>query len=306
VSVIVPVYNRRHLVTGTLESILAQTVDDFEIIVVDDGSTDGTAASVAALAARDSRIRYVFQENAGPGAARNRGIREARGCWVAFLDSDDLWVADKLANFKALIDDTPTLDFVHTNWERLYPDGTRSRPRDINNFEALSSKDYLLKHFCLKTSTVLIRRDLLDRIGGYFYTDFSLYEDYHLFWRAVIQAKAIGYIRSCDTTAIQSSRSLVRNITPETNAAAKIFAMDRLCRWLSERQLPPEHHVVFENRIYLEFRNLFGLLLRQHNLRGVMAEFRKCAGVLSLRRAVRALASSFLDRCRNALEGKHG
>ena len=95
VSVIIPAYNRADLIEETLDSVFAQTYRDYEIIVVDDGSTDDTRAVLAPLAAA-GKLRYTYQENAGLPAARNTGIRMAAGQYVAFLDSDDLFTPDKL------------------------------------------------------------------------------------------------------------------------------------------------------------------------------------------------------------------
>ena len=98
VSVVVPAYNREGTLPRTLDSVLAQTFEDFEVLVVDDGSADGTAAVAEAYAGRDDRVRLLRQpKNAGVSAARNRGLREARGEFVAFLDSDDEWLPEKLA-----------------------------------------------------------------------------------------------------------------------------------------------------------------------------------------------------------------
>ena len=95
VSVVITTYNYERFVAAAIESVLRQTVRPDEIVVVDDGSTDATAAVVARYAARG--VRYIRQANAGPGAARNRGIRETRGDLIAFLDADDRWLPDKLA-----------------------------------------------------------------------------------------------------------------------------------------------------------------------------------------------------------------
>jgi glycosyltransferase involved in cell wall biosynthesis len=101
VSVVIPTYNRADKVCKTVESALAQTFCDLEVIVVDDGSADDTGKILADV--YGSRIRYYFQPNQGASVARNRGIAEARGEWIAFLDSDDLWNKDKLEwQFKAL------------------------------------------------------------------------------------------------------------------------------------------------------------------------------------------------------------
>ena len=100
-SVVIPAYNRARFLPECLDSVLAQTFTDWECIVVDDGSTDGTRELVADYIRRDSRFRYLWQENAGASAARNAGIERARGEWIAFLDSDDRYYPDALAHFHA-------------------------------------------------------------------------------------------------------------------------------------------------------------------------------------------------------------
>lgn len=100
VSVVIPTYNRLRKVTAALESVLAQSYSSFEVIIVDDGSEDGTRQHIGRLISSQSggasTVRYIFQSNQGSSAARNRGIAEARGEWIAFLDSDDTWLPGKL------------------------------------------------------------------------------------------------------------------------------------------------------------------------------------------------------------------
>ena len=103
-SVVIPTYNRSHYVVEAVESALAQTTGDLEVIVVDDGSQDGT---VDALSPYMDRIRYLFQENRGMAAARNRGIDEARGEFVGLLDSDDRWEPELLADVREIFDNHP-------------------------------------------------------------------------------------------------------------------------------------------------------------------------------------------------------
>src|SRR5262245_47210353 len=99
-SVVIPAHNRLHLLPRTLDSVWAQTFSDFEVVVVNDGSTDGTGEW---LAAQGERMRAITQANCGPGAARNLGTKEARGEYIAFIDSDDVWPSWTLATFAGLI-----------------------------------------------------------------------------------------------------------------------------------------------------------------------------------------------------------
>ena len=108
-SVVIPVYNRPNLVRATLRSVFQQEYDNYEIIVVDDGSTDET---ISVLNALGDRIRLLQQQNRGPGAARNRGIRASRGDYVAFLDSDDLWFPWTLNVYESIIEDYDHPAFV--------------------------------------------------------------------------------------------------------------------------------------------------------------------------------------------------
>ena len=91
VSVVIATYNRAQFLPETIDSVLHQRFQDFELIVVDDGSTDGTREVLGAYGAR---LRYIYQENCGPSAARNLGVRNARGAWIAIQDSDDLALAE--------------------------------------------------------------------------------------------------------------------------------------------------------------------------------------------------------------------
>jgi glycosyltransferase involved in cell wall biosynthesis len=132
VSIIIPTYNRASYLPGALESVLEQTFRDYEVLVVDDGSSDKTAEMVAGYAARDTRIRYVGNDPPhGPGAARNTGARLARGEWIAFLDSDDRWRNAKLACFAAAARQGAVL--VASNYEML--DGS-NQPLTMRGFIA--------------------------------------------------------------------------------------------------------------------------------------------------------------------------
>ncbi len=157
VSCIVPVFNGERYLAEALDSILAQTWRPLEVIVVDDGSTDGSAAVVAKYGAQ---VSYVYQANAGPAAARNRGLDAARGEFIAFLDADDLWHKEKLARQMARFEARPELDLCNAHMENFWtPDMKREndRPSDIG----------LAKPQPGVTQAIVARRALFDRIGPF-------------------------------------------------------------------------------------------------------------------------------------------
>ncbi|MBN1507463.1 MAG: glycosyltransferase family 2 protein [Sedimentisphaerales bacterium] len=121
VSVIIPTYNRREMVTRAIDSVTAQTQTDLEVIVVDDGSTDDTAEVVRGMS--DKRIRYVFRSNGGPAGARNLGLARAKGQYVAFLDSDDFWPPRYLEMMLLHLDAQPAFGGAYSAITLVRPDG---------------------------------------------------------------------------------------------------------------------------------------------------------------------------------------
>lgn len=132
VSAIVPTYNRARQLPRAIDSALAQTHPDIEMLVVDDGSTDGTPEMLRARYGGDTRVRVFRQENRGVSAARNRGIAEARGDFVAFLDSDDVWKPWKISLQLACLDRLPQCGMVFTEIEAIAPDGRIDSPRYLH------------------------------------------------------------------------------------------------------------------------------------------------------------------------------
>ena len=181
VSVIIPTYNRRDLVREAIASVLAQTYQDFELIVVDDGSEDDTAEVVHEFAQECSRIRYIFQQNRGVSAARNRGVALGSGELLAFLDSDDLWQPRKLETQVAFFTSHPEVQICQTEeiWLR---NGVRVNP---HNKHCKTGGDIFARslELCLVSpSAAMLRRKLFERMGGF---DESLpaCEDYDLWLR---------------------------------------------------------------------------------------------------------------------------
>jgi glycosyltransferase involved in cell wall biosynthesis len=189
--VIVPVYNRAAFVAEALESALAQECPGgMEIVVVDDGSTDHTPAVLAGLAAQHPELRVLRQANAGPAHARNHALREARGEFLALLDSDDVWLPGKLASQVALLDAHPDAAFAHSDVDEFWEDGEGewTRRPEIVSGHVLR---ILLKRNLIHTMTVMLRRSVIDEVGG-FDPEFPPCEDWDLWLRIVDRHPIVG------------------------------------------------------------------------------------------------------------------
>ena len=159
VSVIIPTYNRAHLIGRAIQSVLNQTYQDFEVIVVDDGSIDNTEKIVKSF--NDPRIRYIRHEkNKGAAAARNTGIRAARGKYIAFQDSDDEWLSEKLEKQMKIFENAPAnLGVVYTGFWRIEHDKKKYIPFSwVVQKEGNIHKE-LLKGSFIDLPTVLIRKE---------------------------------------------------------------------------------------------------------------------------------------------------
>ncbi len=126
-TVIIPTYNRAHSIVEAVESVLQQTFDDLELIVVDDGSTDGTRDILLPIANSDKRFRYVYQTNAERSAARNHGIRLAKGTFICFLDSDDIYLSDHLSELHNTISEHGFSEALYVGKSLTDRNGTLSR-----------------------------------------------------------------------------------------------------------------------------------------------------------------------------------
>lgn len=178
VSVIIPTYNRAGLVTEAVASVAAQTFQDFEILVVDDGSTDATSKVLAPL----KGVRVLHHGcRRGVAAARNLGAAEARGEWLAFLDSDDLWLPEKLARQMAFLEERPGLLLCQTD-ETWVRHGVRvNKPA---SHRKVAGRIFLpsLKRCMVSPSAVVLHRQLFADHGG-FDKDLPAAEDYDLWLR---------------------------------------------------------------------------------------------------------------------------
>jgi glycosyltransferase involved in cell wall biosynthesis len=169
VSVVIPAYNRADLIGETLDSVLAQTFRDFEIVVVDDGSTDGTPAVLARYT--DHNVRVIRQENQGEGAARNTGIGAARGDYIALVDSDDLWVPVKLERQMTVLNQRPNLMWVYSD-AFVFDSNTGKRLFSFSErgcqYAGDVARELLLRDF-IASPTPVIHRSVFQELGMFNY-----------------------------------------------------------------------------------------------------------------------------------------
>lgn len=225
ISIIIPTYNRVDLILKTLQSVFAQTYDDYEVIVVDDGSEDDTPELL-----RGQKIRYVRHEaNKGAAAARNTGADIARGHYLAFLDSDDVWLFNKL--------EKQISDIQHT---RALVVGTQSLKLDEENKTCLSqfhperlgtNSEQLLQNLQVNTSSLLIEKNLFMKVNG-FDTQLKVYEDWDLLIRLAEhtdyffitqEVLVISHTHSLNTSKLTGSEKKLENAIIFLNKHTRIF-----------------------------------------------------------------------------------
>lgn len=218
VTVVIPTYNRADFLPDAIDSALAQTHREIEVIVVDDGSTDGTEELMARRYSSNPLVRYFRQRNSGVATARNRGITEGRGELIAFLDSDDLWFPEKLRIQIAILSQLPEAGMLWTDMQAISPEGRMIHERHLRRMYGayrffptmrdLFSEEHSLdkfpdlakllpadtKVYCgnifsqmvlgnlAHTSTAVIRRSRID-VAGLFREDFRVGEDHDFFLR---------------------------------------------------------------------------------------------------------------------------
>jgi glycosyltransferase involved in cell wall biosynthesis len=192
VSVVIPAFNAESQIADTLESVHAQTFQDFEVIVVDDGSTDATVEVVRRFGARMD-VKVLQQQNSGPAAARNRAIRQAQGQYCAFVDSDDLMLPERLASQVAVLESNPNLGLVHTDLMTFDDKGIIHRTRRAFSDPAGGMVlDRLLVDNFITTSTVMAPTDRLKE-AGLFGEHRRVSEDFEL-WLRIAARWPIAYL----------------------------------------------------------------------------------------------------------------
>jgi teichuronic acid biosynthesis glycosyltransferase TuaG len=191
VSIIMPAYNASRFIAESIDSVLAQTYIHWELVIVDDGSTDNTAEIIKSYCHQDSRVRYLYQENARQSRARNNGILHSAGEYIAFLDADDLWLPHKLAvQLQVLLSKEIDLTFSDAYIFEKYFDET-STMLVLNSgkgiYKGVDALPIFLKQNQVPILTVLVKREALTRVNNFSENkEFINVEDYHLWLKMLL------------------------------------------------------------------------------------------------------------------------
>lgn len=166
ISVIMPAYNASKTITASVESLKSQTLQNWELIIVDDGSSDDTAKIVLSLSKQDPRIRVVQGPNSGPSIARNHGIELARADLFAFLDADDFWAPERLLGMLSLFDRDPSLGVAYSRTRFI--DAKTLKPGTLTpHIPQLNAADIMAENAVCSTSNIVCRKSVFMAIGGF-------------------------------------------------------------------------------------------------------------------------------------------
>ena len=271
VSIVIAAYNAAETLSETLASIEAQTFADFEIIVVDDGSSDATPLLLEGHAGTSQRLRWVRQENAGVAAARQHAISIARGELIAFNDADDLWLPDKLSRQIALLDGDTEVGFVYTNARDFFPD--RDAPHTLFDQKAPARGDVLGALFrgnFVMTPTVVVKKSALQAVGGFDRT-FQVNEDFDLWMRLAAHCR-FDYV---DDVLVRR-RILESGLTRSFPMQCYQQDLRIIDDWVARRpDLFPAESTVVRKRRGLIYSRIGYHLLEERDFKGARSAYQK-------------------------------
>jgi len=222
VSVIIPTYNREKTILRALQSVLDQTYTNIEVLVIDDGSTDGTADIVNGVS--DERIKYiVLEKNGGPSNARNVGVQMAEGEWIAFQDSDDCWHKDKLEKQMAYAAEHPEYTLVYCMYNAIIYNGKRILVPDKPWPDKMEGNMLrtLLERNVIGAPTVMVKREAFLKVGG-FDTSYKALEDWEFVLRFA-KGYEIGFVKEVLIDCYVSNSGVSSNVGAFYEARCKML-----------------------------------------------------------------------------------
>lgn len=261
VSVIIPTYNSERYIDAAIKSVLSQTHAPAEIIVVDDGSTDGTAV---ALQPYRELIRYVHQKNSGEPAARNRGLREAGSEYIAFLDADDVWHPNKLELQMAYFEAHPDCAFVYTDMSTFDESGTIDASMK-ERFQMKLQEGWIFEALFMRTlfgsGSVVLRKECFEKVG-HFDESFLIGSDYEM-WLRISRVFQAGFVdkplllyRQHPGMSTRGLGRAMRNGVPwEVEVLNKVLEMDpAILQQLGESRVNRRMSRPYANQAHIRFR----------------------------------------------------
>ena len=186
ISVVIPAYNAAAFLPEVIQSVIDQSYSEWELLVIDDGSTDNTATLVNQYSESDGRVRLISKENGGVSVARNLGAQLAKGELIAFLDSDDLWLKDKLSVHVDYMKSHPQVGVSFSRVELIESDGSTTNKLTDNIVDTLKPQDLFYSNPTVTTSNLVIRKSVFQELDG-FDASMQYNEDIDLLFRLAIQ-----------------------------------------------------------------------------------------------------------------------
>ena len=221
-SIVIPTYNRAHLIGRTIETVLQQNFYDFEVLIVDDGSKDNTEDVVRKF--KDKRIQYYKKENAERGAARNYGAAKAKGKYINFFDSDDLMYPNHLSMAHKLLLSIGEPEFFHLAYDYKLENGTILN--SVNDFDD-TIKNILLFDNKLSCNGVFLRKDIILRFPFEENRVLASSEDWELWIRLVSRFK-LHFSNEITSSVINHDQRSIRTIAPERVVARDLYFIDKI------------------------------------------------------------------------------
>lgn len=237
VSVIIPCYNSQNTIRETVESVLAQTMQDFELIVVDDGSTDDTKKILSDYV---DQVKYLYRENGGQSAARNTGIRAASGETIAFVDSDDLWYPEKLDKQIRILEEKK-VDWCYCDCLYFHNSNSTSFGKHSDLFypakEGWIAKSLLMGN-CIASPTPLIRRSVFEGCGLFDESPlFRIGEDWEM-WLRIAAQYPVGYSTEVLAKHREHAGSVSHGADPITALASHLAVIEKITALYPEDLIP--------------------------------------------------------------------
>ena len=239
VSVVIPTYNRESFIEETIESVLNQTFKDFEIIVVDDGSTDNTKEKLKRFG---TKIKLIEQKNSERAVSRNNGVKNSNSEYIAFLDSDDIWIKDKLEKQVNILNTRPNVILAYGQCLRI---NEKSKPikiakRQLNGFSGRVYENLLLRNF-ITSPTPLVRREYFNKTSG-FQSQYIPYEDWEYWIRFSLMGdfhfieEPVAYYRVHKEQSVQNTNAKkIEDVT--TSLLEDSFKLDSVSKEVKNKSL---------------------------------------------------------------------